>query len=128
MAAKLQLQAKALGDPTCHRLFRYVADAQSPVTVAELTAYAGLNHNAVRQHLAVLKEAGLVTEEPERRNRPGRPRLLNRLHPEVAAECGTQAPTPGWPGCSRQRCAAGRTAPGRPTGLAPPRRRHGRPG
>jgi metal-sulfur cluster biosynthetic enzyme/predicted ArsR family transcriptional regulator len=89
MAADLQLEAKALGDPTRHRLFRYIADAQAPVTVAELTVYAGLNHNAIRQHLAVLKDAGLVTEEAERRDRPGRPRLLYRLHPEAAGEWGT---------------------------------------
>ena len=89
MAADMQLQARALGDPTRHRLFRYIADAQAPVTVAELTGYAGLNHNAVRQHLAILKDAGLVTEEAERRDRPGRPRLLYRLHPEAAGEWGT---------------------------------------
>ena len=88
MPADLQLQAKALGDPTRHRLFRYMADAQAPVTVAELTAYAGLNHNAIRQHLSVLKDAGLVTEEAEHRDRPGRPRLLYRLHPEAAGEWG----------------------------------------
>ncbi len=51
MAADLQRQAKALGDPTRHRLFRYIAEAQAPVTVAELTSFAGLNHNAIRQHL-----------------------------------------------------------------------------
>jgi len=89
MAAELQLQAKALGDPTRHRLFRYIAEAREPVTVAELTAYAGLNHNAVRQHLAVLRDAGVVIEEVERRDRPGRPRLLYRLHPEAAGEWGT---------------------------------------
>ncbi|MGH3204164.1 MAG: helix-turn-helix domain-containing protein, partial [Streptosporangiaceae bacterium] len=89
MEADLRLQAKALGDPTRHRLFRYIADAQAPVTVAELTGYVGLNHNAIRQHLAVLKDAGLVTEEAERRDRPGRPRLLYWLHPEAAGEWGT---------------------------------------
>ena len=92
MATDLQLQAKALGDPTRHRLFRYIAGAQGPVTVAELTGHAGLNHNAIRQHLAVLTGAGLVTEEPERRDRPGRPRLLYRLHPEAAGEWGTPGP------------------------------------
>ena len=76
--------ARALGDPTRHRLFRYIADAPRPVGVGELTDYVRLNHNAVRQHLAVLKGAGLVTEEAEDRDRPGRPRLLYRLHPEVA--------------------------------------------
>lgn len=89
MAAELQVQARALGDPTRHRLFRYIADAQEPVTVAELTGYAGLNHNAIRQHLAVLTGAGLVTEEAERRTRPGRPRLLYQVHPEAAGQWGT---------------------------------------
>ena len=89
MAADMQVQARALGDPTRHSLFRYIADAQAPVTVAELTAKAGLNHNAIRQHLAVLKDAGLVTEEAESRSRPGRPRLLYRLHPEAGGEWGT---------------------------------------
>ena len=84
MDESLQQEARALGDPTRHRIFRYVADATSPVTVAELTDYVGLNHNAVRQHLAVLKAANLVVEEVEARSRPGRPRLLYRLHPEVA--------------------------------------------
>jgi predicted ArsR family transcriptional regulator len=89
MAEDLQLRARALGDPTRHRLFRYIAGAQGPVTVAELTSFAGLNHNAIRQHLGVLKGAGLVTEEIERRGRPGRPRLLYRLDPEAAAQWGT---------------------------------------
>lgn len=58
--------------------------AAGPVSVNELTAHVQLNHNAVRQHPAVLKEAGLVTEETEQRDGPGRPRLLYRRHPEVA--------------------------------------------
>ena len=65
MTAHVQREARALGDPTRHRLFRYIADAPEPVGVAELTSHVGLNHNAVRQHLAVLKEAGLVREETE---------------------------------------------------------------
>jgi DNA-binding transcriptional ArsR family regulator len=89
MTAGMQREARALGDPTRHRLFRYIADAPRPVGVGELTDYVRLNHNAVRQHLAVLKGAGLVTEEAEDRDRPGRPRLLYRLHPEVAGRWGT---------------------------------------
>ncbi len=85
----LQKYARALGDPTRHRLFRYIAEAGGPVGVAELTDLVRLNHNAVRQHLAVLKEAGLVLEEVEQRSRPGRPRLLYRLAPEVAGRWGT---------------------------------------
>lgn len=90
--AELQQEAKALGDPTRHRIFRYVAEASDPVGVAGLTSYMGLNHNAVRQHLAVLKDAGLVIEELEGRERPGRPRLMYRLHPEAAGTWGTPGP------------------------------------
>lgn len=86
---ELQREARALGDPTRHRLFRYIVEAPGPVGVAELTDFVRLNHNAVRQHLAVLKDAGLVIEEIERRSRPGRPRLLYRLAPEVAGRWGT---------------------------------------
>jgi len=89
MEDELQQEARALGDPTRHRLFRYIAEAPGPVGVAELTAFVALNHNAVRQHLAVLKDAGLVIEEVEERARPGRPRLLYRLAPEIAGRWGT---------------------------------------
>ena len=87
--ADIQREARALGDPTRHRLFRYIVDSKRSVGVAELTAYVQLNHNAVRQHLAVLKEAGLVIEEVEIRDRPGRPSLLYRLHPEAAGKWET---------------------------------------
>ena len=53
-AADIQREARALGDPTRHRLFRYIVDAKRPVGVAELTSYVQLNHKAVRQHLAGL--------------------------------------------------------------------------
>ncbi|MGH9098616.1 MAG: helix-turn-helix transcriptional regulator [Acidimicrobiales bacterium] len=86
---ELQREARALGDPTRYRLFRYISDAPGPVGVAELTEFVGLNHNAVRQHLAVLKGTGLVSEEVEERVRPGRPRLLYRLHPETQGRWGT---------------------------------------
>ena len=33
----LQTQARALGDPTRHELFRYIVDAGRPVDVVELT-------------------------------------------------------------------------------------------
>jgi predicted ArsR family transcriptional regulator len=84
----LQQEARALGDPTRHKIFRYIGDAEHPVGVAELTDYVQLNHNAIRQHLSVLKEANLVVEEVEERARPGRPRLLYRLHPEVSDRWG----------------------------------------
>ena len=88
----IQLEARALGDPTRYRLFRYIVDADRPVGVAELTEYVGLNHNAVRQHLAVLKQANLVVEEVEKRDVAGRPRLHYRLHPEAAGKWDTPGP------------------------------------
>lgn len=88
----LQRAARALGDPTRHRIFRHVAGAVGAVGVAELTALLGLNHNAIRQHLAVLKDAELVVEETEVRGRPGRPRLLYRLNPDMAGTWGTEGP------------------------------------
>lgn len=87
--AEVQVEARALGDPTRHNIFRYIVDAGRQVGVAELTKFVQLNHNAVRQHLAVLKDAGLVVEEVESRERPGRPRLLYTLHPETAGSWGT---------------------------------------
>lgn len=71
----LQEQARALGDPTRHSIFRFIADARHPVGVAELTEHLGLNHNAIRQHLAKLVAADLVLESREASGRPGRPRL-----------------------------------------------------
>lgn len=50
----VQEQARALGDPTRHAIFRNIAEAGGPVGVAELTEQLGLNHNAIRQHLAKL--------------------------------------------------------------------------
>ncbi len=87
-----QSEARALGDPTRYRIFRYIADAHRPVGVAELTDLLRLNENAVRQHLAVLTDAALVGEEHERRNRPGRPRLLYRVNPAICGSWGTEGP------------------------------------
>ena len=68
--------ARAVAVPLRRRVLDLVLAAERPVTVAELTDELGCNHNAVRQHLARLREAGLVAEMLEERNRPGRPRLL----------------------------------------------------
>ncbi len=71
----LQQQARALGDPTRHGIFRYLVDAGRPVDVAELTDHFGLNHNAIRQHLAKLVGADLVMEATAPSAGRGRPRL-----------------------------------------------------
>jgi predicted ArsR family transcriptional regulator len=88
----LQEQARALGDPTRHEIFRYVADAREPVDVAELTAHLGLNHNAIRQHLAKLVQADLVIESNAPSTGRGRPRLIYRLHPMSESRWGVTGP------------------------------------
>jgi predicted ArsR family transcriptional regulator len=92
MTPTLQEQARALGDPTRHEIFRYMADARRPVDVAELTAHLGLNHNAIRQHLARLVDAGLVVEDKAPSTGRGRPRLVYRVHPATESRWGVTGP------------------------------------
>ena len=68
--------ARAVAVPLRRRVLDLIRAADHPVTVAELTGALGCNHNAVRQHLARLRAAGLVAESSEVRTTPGRPRLL----------------------------------------------------
>lgn len=88
----LQQEARALGDPTRYTMFRHIADASGPVDVAELTELLGLNHNAIRQHLAKLTEAGLVVETIVRGGGPGRPRLVYELGAGVESRWGVTGP------------------------------------
>jgi predicted ArsR family transcriptional regulator len=88
----LQLQARALGDPTRHGIFRHIVDAGSPVDIEELTEAFGVNHNAVRQHLAKLVDAGLVTETKAARSGPGRPRLVYAVDPAAESRWGAIGP------------------------------------
>jgi predicted ArsR family transcriptional regulator len=87
-----QRQAKALGDPTRHAIFRAVADAAGPVDVATLTARFELNHNAIRQHLAKLCAAGLVIEEVGPSTGRGRPRLQYRPALVTSGDWGIPSP------------------------------------
>lgn len=91
-APTLQEQARALGDPTRHGIFEYVADAERPVDVAELTDHFGLNHNAIRQHLAKLVDAQLVVESRATGGGRGRPKLLYRLDPGADSRWGVAGP------------------------------------
>ena len=90
--ATLQQQARALGDPTRHEIFRYIADASFPVDVVELTDHFGLNHNAIRQHLAKLVDAGLVVEDTAPSSGRGRPRLVYVLDPGAESRWGVTGP------------------------------------
>jgi predicted ArsR family transcriptional regulator len=89
---KVQEQARALGHPTRYAIFRRIADAGRPADIAELTAHVGLNHNAIRQHLAKLVDAGLVTETAVRGPGPGRPRLTYEVHPAADSRWGVMGP------------------------------------
>ena len=88
----LQQQARALGDPTRHAIFRYLVHAESPVGIAELTDHFRLNHNAIRQHLAKLLAAELVTETTVRSGGPGRPRLVYVVDPAAESRWGIVGP------------------------------------
>lgn len=88
----VQRQARALGDPTRYAIFQLVATADAPVGVAELTRQFGINHNAVRQHLAKLCDAGLLAEHSAPRTGPGRPRLQYRLAPGIPGTWATHGP------------------------------------
>jgi predicted ArsR family transcriptional regulator len=90
--SSLQRQARALGDPTRYRIFCYVAQSREPVRIAAMTAHFGVNHNAIRQHLAKLCDAGLLVEEPAVHRVGGRPPLEYRLEPSAAGRWETDGP------------------------------------
>ncbi len=92
MTATLQSQARALGDPTRHGVFSYLVDADRPVDVAELTDHFGLNHNAIRQHLARLVDAGLVEGATAPSTGRGRPRRVYRVSPHADSRWGATGP------------------------------------
>lgn len=57
---------RALGDPTRRALFERLCTGGEQ-TVGTLTSQAGVSQPAVSRHLAVLKEAGLVSDRHEGR-------------------------------------------------------------
>jgi predicted ArsR family transcriptional regulator len=92
VSTTLQIQARALGDPTRHDIFQFLIDAASPVTVAELTEHFGLNHNAIRQHLTKLVSAGLAVESTAPPTGRGRPHLLYGVDPASESRWGGVGP------------------------------------
>jgi DNA-binding transcriptional ArsR family regulator len=67
----------ALGDPTRRAIFEHLADR--PRAVGELASELPVSRPAVSQHLKVLKEAGLVMDQPEGTRR------IYRLDPDGIA-------------------------------------------
>ena len=88
----VQRQARALGDPTRYDIFRFVADARRPVRVATLAEFLGFNHNAVRQHLNKLTQAGLLSEQTASQTGTGRPPLEYTVAPTAMGSWGAPGP------------------------------------
>lgn len=89
LSAAMQEQARALADPSRFRIFAHIAAAPGPVLVAELTELMGFNHNAIRQHLAILVDAGLVVADDEERTSRGRPRKQYQARADALAAFGS---------------------------------------
>jgi DNA-binding transcriptional ArsR family regulator len=68
----------ALGDPTRRTIFERLTDR--PLAVGELAEELPVSRPAVSQHLKVLKEAGLVVDEPSGTRR------LYRVDPDGLAD------------------------------------------
>jgi DNA-binding transcriptional ArsR family regulator len=68
----------ALGDPTRRAIFERVAER--PCAVGEIAGGLPVSRPAVSQHLKVLKEAGLVLDEPAGNRR------IYRVNPDGLAE------------------------------------------
>ena len=60
--------------------------ADLPQPVQAIADAVGLHPNTARFHLDALVEAGLSTREQEKRDRPGRPKLLYRVVPQPPTE------------------------------------------
>ena len=89
---EVQAQARALGDPTRWKIFSYVAESEHGADIAEITSHCGFNHNAIRQHLAKLVDADLVTMHTEKTGGRGRPKLVYRIDPRAESRWGVVGP------------------------------------
>lgn len=73
--------------PTRAEVLDHLRTLDEPASVAAVSEAVGLHANTTRFHLDGLAAAGLVTREPESRERPGRPKYLYRaLHPHPSSQ------------------------------------------
>ena len=84
------LTYRALADPNRRHLLRLLEDAERPLEVNALSEQVGLHPNTVREHLEQLRQAGLVTRTPEKRTRPGRPKMLYEAAPRETRSPGSE--------------------------------------
>jgi predicted ArsR family transcriptional regulator len=83
--------ARALADPTRHRLVELLAVSADPIGVSALTGALGVHHTVVRDHLRVLLDAGLVEEQLSRPAGRGRPPKVYVLAASAARQWPTTA-------------------------------------
>jgi predicted ArsR family transcriptional regulator len=86
-----QLQARALGDPTRYRIYRYLVDVGGPARIDEITELFHFHHTTIRQHLSQLVDAGLVTESTTRGTGRGRPAIRYQAVTDAAGR-GAEGP------------------------------------
>ena len=65
------------------RVLGALQDAGRPLDVTEVAGLVGLHVNTARFHLDRLVEAGAAHREVERREQPGRPRMLYQARPDA---------------------------------------------
>lgn len=84
------LRFRALADPTRRRMLRVLDNAGEPLDVRTLASEVGLHHNTVRGHLELMHRAGLLTRSAEKRDKPGRPRVLFATAPRDTRSPGAE--------------------------------------
>ena len=98
---------KTLASPRRLRILHRLADG--PVSVARLASDLGISQPNASQHLAVMRNAGVVDAE-----RDGREVRYRIADPEIIVACGIDADRPGTP-----VRAPGGTGRGDPAGSTP---------
>ncbi|MBI4934350.1 MAG: helix-turn-helix domain-containing protein [Actinobacteria bacterium] len=68
-------RARALSTPTRVEMLERLRQSEHPLTAQELADALGVHHTAVRQHLAVLADVGLVAAVPQAPQGRGRPKV-----------------------------------------------------
>ncbi len=71
-----QLAYRALAEVSRVRILEELRAVGSALDATELAERLGLHSNTVRAHLDVLRRAGLVRADREKRSMPGRPRIV----------------------------------------------------
>lgn len=91
-AAQASATRRALGEPTRFAIVQYLHTADRAARVDELAQAMSVHHNAIRAHLNVLMEVGIVERERAARLARGRPAWVHRLTPGASTVWRGSAP------------------------------------